>query len=171
MSILRFTICSYFPDAARSVTKYDFAVIAAAEKCAAFVGVNLSEYRIESKHPLAQHVLDHTLEIVHNRLRESCSDPSPSSGFELLDRVVSANPSSLAFSPIEEVETDASVIQVAAKVFAPRAMRHFAEAAQSIPSRISGHWFESPEADLRTSTRQIFIPSQTMVVGCSPVYA
>src|SRR5579863_3812916 len=139
-SRLRYTVCSYLPDPARSTEVYDCAVFAVAEAETALVGINLSVYGIESTNELSRYVIENTLNVIDARIREACKLPSSKSGFDLLNSLVGRNPTSLVFGGIEEVESDIGPAQFAARIFVPLALRCVSELVRPKPLRISAGW-------------------------------
>jgi hypothetical protein len=72
---------------------------------AVLIGTNLSDLGVGSPNAMAQAIIENTFEVMHQRILNALNPPAPMTGFDLLDRVVGDNFSSLVYRPIEEFKT------------------------------------------------------------------
>jgi len=162
MRKLKYTICSYIPNPSFSSDAIDFAVFVAGRSDAALVGANLSDFGEKSNHPLGQHVIDNTIEIIHGRIIEACQDPKARSGYCLLNHLVTGNLSSLVFRPIAELEDATNTAQAAMSLFTSRIGGRLATLPAETPMIIGTGWLELAQRDLRISERHLVLSANDL---------
>lgn len=142
MATYRYTICAYYPDLYRPDLFFPFAVLVAKDNEVMVVGTNLDAYQMRSQNVLEKVILHNSIESLERMLDNVIESSECETGFDVLDRIVSSNQSSIQFWPFKD-EEGSTLHEAAYQVFSREILPRIT------PQRVGRKWRATPRIDTR----------------------